>query len=217
MFFVFATFVNAQNYVFPKNADEEYEFSEVINNNLSKSALFVNAKTWVMDVFKNYKAVVQIESESNGRIVAKGNYEDFIPKLTYNNFKSFTYERVYFTITIDCKENKYRYRINDIVIKSVRYSSYIDSEDESEIKHEDHIRKKERAVMWKVHLKKEMSDAQQTLKGRKLTKKMDELKEQLDRAELEIEYENDIYIAEFNFFELLCNSIKKKMAINDDF
>ena len=91
MFFVFATFVNAQNYVFPKNADEEYEFSEVINNNLSKSALFVNAKTWVMDVFKNYKAVVQIESESNGRIVAKGNYEDFIPKLTYNNFKSLVY------------------------------------------------------------------------------------------------------------------------------
>lgn len=209
----------SQDYSFSKNG-EEYEFSEVVNSSFSKSTLFSNAKAWVMDAFNNYKAVVQMESETDGKIVVKGNYE-FLPKLTYDNYKKFTYERTYFTITIDCKDNKYRYRINDIIIKSINYYSgslYSDDREfESEITHESHLYEKESAIKRKASIEQDISNAQQTLKGKKLEKAIEGYKKNLAEAEAKIEYENDIYYAEYEFFDSICKSIKKRMMINDDF
>ena len=224
-FFLLSVLGYAQDYAFPTNAGE-YEFSEIVNSSFSKSALFSNAKAWVMDAFNNYKAVVQMESETDGRIVVKGNYENFQPKLTYDNYKHFTYERAYFTIVIDCKDNKYRYKIKDIIIKEISYHSgsiYSGStEFDYEVKHEYHISRKESAIKKKASIEQELSNVLESLKGKKnppskQKKTIENLNKDLAKAEADIKYENDIYIAEYNFFDSICKSIKQKMAINDDF
>lgn len=205
----------AQDYSFPTNANGDYEFSEVIESNLSKSALYSNAKAWVVETFGNYKAVVQYESESEGRLVIKGYHEDMKPKIVKDSW--FQYESAYFKITIDCKEHKYRYRINDIVLKEVRSYIYSGNDYDSDVTHEEHIRNLKFAQSEKQRAMQELETAKNTLKGNKLRKETERITNIISDNDEEIEYENDMYKAEFLFFDLLSKAIKKRMAVDDDF
>lgn len=205
----------SQIFKFPINSNNEYEFSEVILSELSKESLFSNAKSWVVENYSDYKAVVQYESEPEGKIVIKGYYEGFLPKIVKD--KWFKYECVNYKITIDCKEKKYRYRINDIVLKSVKNYTYSGKDYYSNITHEEHLNNLQLLYNKRERVEKDIEDINSITKGNKNKKTIDELQSQKCDINEEIEFEKDIFEAEYTFFYSLGQSIKKKMDVNDDF
>ena len=108
-------------------ADGLYGYMEVISvDSLNKDALFNNAKTFFVDVFKSAKDVIQYEDKPEGKIIGKG-----LITVTGNQNKVMgqSWERkikAYFSIEILCKDNKYKYRIYDITLKS--YDQYTSRE-----------------------------------------------------------------------------------------
>lgn len=215
LFLLFCFGAHAQDKPFPENANGDPEFSEIVESPLLKASLYANAKAWVMETFNNYKAVVQYESDTEGKLVIKSQYENFRPKLIEDDFSGFWYERVYYTITIDCKDNKYRYKINDISIKSIHYSHGHDYV--STVYHDNHLGNKEKYALERDGYLQKIEEAKATLKGKKLEKELASLNASLKKIEERIAFENDIYYAEYEFFDGLGLSIKKRMAINDDF
>ena len=84
----------------------DYIFTEIVEINLEKDQLFRNAKTWLARNLSDYKTDVDMEDAASGRIITKIQDEKFDERGGY--------EYLYFTITIDCKDKKYRYKISDI-------------------------------------------------------------------------------------------------------
>lgn len=201
----------SQNFQFPKNADGGYEFSEVVESNLSKATLFANATSWAMKYYEEdgYKNVVQLESELDGRLVIK-DYDVVIDGYEVKHKTNFRSEHIYYILTIDCKDNKYRYVINDIKIKSPSSSfSLIGSDIEWDVNREDHLE-----TISILKQDKEMLETQmQNAKGRKISK----LQKQLDEINEKIKAETDMYNEEYELFNRLIKSLKKKMATNSDF
>jgi len=208
---LFVIAVYSQNYEFPKNADGEYEFSEVVESNLSKGTLFANATSWAMKFYEEdgYKNVVQLESELEGRLVIK-DYDVVIDGYEVKNETNFRTEKIYYTLTIDCKDNKYRYVINEIKIKSPSSRfSLIGSDLEWDINREKHLE----TISMLKHDKEILEAQMQNMKGRKLSK----AQKHLDDINEKIKAENEMYKEEFIIFERLINSLKKKMSTNSDF
>lgn len=208
---LFVIAVYSQNYEFPKNADGEYEFSEVVESNLSKGTLFANATSWAMKFYEEdgYKNVVQLESELEGRLVIK-DYDVVIDGYEVKNKSNFRTEKVYYTLTIDCKDNKYRYVIDEIKIKSPSSRfSMIGVDLEWDVNRENHLE-----TISNLKRDKEMLESQiQNVKGRKLSK----LQKQLDEINEKVKAETDMYYEEYELFNRLIKSLKKKMATNSDF
>lgn len=203
--------VYSQNFQFPQNADGEYEFSEVVESNLSKGTLFANATSWAMKFYEEegYKNVVQLESELDGRLVIK-DYDVVIDGYEVKNKTNFRTEKIYYTLAIDCKDNKYRYVINEIKIKSPSSRfSLIGSDIEWDVNREEHLK-----TILNLNQDKEMLETQmQNVKGRKLSK----AQKQLDEINERIKAETEMYNEEFALFDRLINSLKKKMSTNSDF
>ena len=204
----------SQDYSFPKNSNGKYEFSEIVNANLSKSTLFANATSWAIDFYKEegYKNVVQIESEIDGRLVIK-NYNEVVDFYTAKKNLPLKTIKIYYTLTIDCKDNKYRYIINDIELKSPSTSStfggILGSDLEWDQTHESHLDKiKEYQNQINV-----LNAQMQNTKGKKLSK----LQKQVDDYNEKIKSEHDMYIEEYSNFERLIRTLKEKMANNSDF
>ena len=203
----------SQNFQFPKNADGEYEFSEVVESNLSKETLFANATSWAIKFYEDsgYKNVVQLESESDGRLVIK-DYDAVIFKCKVKNETELRTEKIYYTLAIDCKDNKYRYVINEIKIKSQSSSSrfsLIGIDIEWDVNHEARLE----TINKLKHDKKVLETQMQHVKGRKLSK----TQKQLDEINEQIKMETEVYNEEFNVFDRLINSLKKKMSTNNGF
>ena len=210
-FLFFGIVVYSQDCSFNKNENGEYEFSEVVESNLSKSTLFKNATSWAMDYFKEegFNNVVEYCSETEGRIIIK--YIDLI----LNNVEikkgisHFGKENLYFTLTIDCKDNKYRYIINDIIIKELAYFPLYGNDMEYDMTHEKHI---EMIDAYK-HEKDSLNSLKPNLKGKKLSK----LQNQIDEVDDKIKGEMEMYNDEYLVINRLIKSLKKEMAKNSDF
>ena len=81
-----------------------------------QSVAFTYAKQWVSKTFNNYKAVVQLEDNDNYKIVLKGNsliYQNKT-KVSYGNME--TTGILYYTVTIDVKEGKFRVKFEDMSV-----------------------------------------------------------------------------------------------------
>ena len=79
--------------------------------NKPKSELYSNAQKWFIDMFKSSKDVIQNQDKDQGQIVGKGNMTTSIKGrmgIPWNFVNKMT-------IQVDCKDNKYRYRIYDII------------------------------------------------------------------------------------------------------
>ena len=121
-FIVFALSFFVQTYgqldTMPK-VDGQYGYMEIINvDSINKDMLFNNAKTFFVDVFKSAKDVIQYEDKAEGKIIGKG---IIIAIGNQNKVMGQSWERklnAYFSIEILCKDNKYKYRIYDITLKS---------------------------------------------------------------------------------------------------
>lgn len=207
----------SQEKIFPKNTNNEYEFSEVIETGLSKQILFANALSWAMSTYENYKSIVQVESEIDGRLVIKTN------NLILYNLKDYpnrTVERVFYVLTIDCKENKYRYVFSNIKIEDIspnKYSMFMGEDIGWDVTHEQHQIKIKELKETKSNIEEQMQNANDTLKGSKLKKSISKLQKQLNDINSQLEKEEFLYNDEFNIFDRLINSLKKKMSVNTDF
>jgi len=80
------------------------EYTEVFESQNSKDNLFKNAKTWIAKSFGEYNKVLQFEDREAGKIVIKGITE--MPVGLVSHIK--------YILTIDVKENKYRFAMTDI-------------------------------------------------------------------------------------------------------
>jgi hypothetical protein len=118
LLFLFATFTTIliaqeqDSIIIPKNADGLAEYSEVIPiDSISKSDLYLAGLEWVSKTYKSGKSVLQTTDKEGGIIIGKA----VAQTLTYNNM-GVKKDGGYFsyTISIYCKDNKFKYLIDNI-------------------------------------------------------------------------------------------------------
>lgn len=93
-------------------------YEEVVEINKSQQQLYQNAKYFMVTTFRDANKVIQNDDKEIGQIIGKGNTSHSI---SYMNQHFFYTDR--FTIQVDCKENKYRYKIFDITMDGSGASS----------------------------------------------------------------------------------------------
>ena len=99
--------------IYPENTSGIVSF--VFQTKNSPDAAFNNAKQWVAKNFMNYKQVVQMEDAASHTLVFKGKQ----PIGKYNGVSSRGFSTVYnltleYTTTIECKESKFRIKMENI-------------------------------------------------------------------------------------------------------
>lgn len=95
-----------QKYILPLDESGRYaEYTSTVEVNNSKDDLFKNAQSWIAKSFGDYKAVVNLEDKGAGRLIVKGTSS--VSMLLYSTIK--------YTLTIDCRDNKYRVLIDNIL------------------------------------------------------------------------------------------------------
>jgi len=113
---ILALFFNANAQEYPCNEYGEIEFTEVIvNSELPQNILHSNAKTWAAKIFGDYKRSVQLEDNDNFKLIVKGASEvPYISKSAKGMIQ--TMYKINYTITIESREGRYKYLINDIFL-----------------------------------------------------------------------------------------------------
>lgn len=89
-------------------ATHKYQYREVLKAEASKDDLYSRARQWFVVNYKDASEVLQIQDKESGLLVGKG-------FLTVN-FQG-GQRKVYHTITIECKEGRYRLTITDFTLK----------------------------------------------------------------------------------------------------
>lgn len=200
----------SQDYSFPKNNEGEDEFSEVITTNISKDAMFANAQEWIAKTFGDYKSVIQFENKDEGKLIIKG-----ISKVSYP--QSNTIEKINYTITIECKDNRYKYTISDIQIFVHSYIVGGTREFNYDITHEQHrvdIQKNNNSIdYYNVQI-----DSLNNIK--KQTNKIEESIENYEQYKkgykTKIEESMYFYKSEYDSIFQLIESLKKSMQKNNN-
>lgn len=208
--FLYVGTANAQQ--FPMNDYGEIEFSETVETNLSSKELFANAQEWIARIFGDYKSVIQFEDSENGKLVLKGStpidFTSATVKVDGVTGMS-TKERINYTLTIECKDGKYRYRLNDVfvirtydILGSIVHSKPISPLDNlSKIAEYDNELKSLQAI-----------DVSKLKK-----KKLEEHNKKIEDA-IKHKTEKEIfYNLEYETLNNLITSLKRAMSINNDF
>lgn len=100
-----------QNAALTKGQTKTEEFKEVIETKISKGQMWINLKKWVSTTFVNYKYVVDMEDKVAGIMIIKWNTKLPIIPNTYSMSKGYLGLSMESSITVEVKENKYRYTI----------------------------------------------------------------------------------------------------------
>jgi hypothetical protein len=198
--------VNAQE--FPKNESGQIEFLEVLEVNLPKEKLYANAKEWVAKTFGNYKSAIQLEDDPNYRLIIKGvSPIDYISSTVVAVVT--TSEKVSYTISIDCKDNKYRYIFNDILVHRSYdvLGSPVDLAPFNPDKNLDDIQSRIKEINELEN--KDLSK----MKKRQIEDHKGDLKYKIREK-----YESKtFYKLEYERIQSLIQSLKKSMIVNNDF
>lgn len=99
-------------FLFPEK-EGKVVYEEVIEVDKTKDQLYNSAKHWMVTIFNDANEVIQLDDKESGKIIGKGVVRHTQPILWTSVINNNN-----FTIEIDCKEGKYRYRIFDIVVKT---------------------------------------------------------------------------------------------------
>lgn len=89
-------------FLFPEN---EVTVTTIEEIQLSKAKLYSNAQEWIAKTFGDYKSVVQFEDPANGKIIVKG----------WSAINSKVVDRIWFTLTLEVKDKKYRCTIDNVL------------------------------------------------------------------------------------------------------
>lgn len=98
---------------YPQNPMEVVSF--VYETEQAPDIVYNGAKKWVAKTFKEYKDVVQMEDINSQTIVFKGS----IRQKLYKTSKCSYYSILFYTATIECKEKKYRIKLEDFSVKEI--------------------------------------------------------------------------------------------------
>lgn len=113
LFFAFANLYSQDTKIYiPKNANNFAEYTEVIEiPNMTKAKLFISSLEWFNKTYNSGKAVIQTSDKDGGMIIGNANSKNVI----YNNM-GIRKDGGYFsyTISVYCKDNKYKYVIDNI-------------------------------------------------------------------------------------------------------
>lgn len=108
---------------FPMPLKDDKILYEIVQDSikLSKNKLFAASKKWLTDNFVSSKAVIQSEDIETGQIIGQG----FVKADNFWNSTALfgVSLDLHFTIQIDCREGRYRFRIYDI--NNVTNGAYI--------------------------------------------------------------------------------------------
>lgn len=100
--------------------DDNQSISKVYNNNNEVAKKFSNAKEWIAKTYGNYQSVLQFEDNENYKIIIKS-IQPFKEEKAETSHPSgrvyiFTNASLCYTLTIDCKSDKYRIKMENINI-----------------------------------------------------------------------------------------------------
>nr|WP_294948474.1 DUF4468 domain-containing protein [uncultured Mucilaginibacter sp.] len=111
--FLFACLsANAQKIELPlKDSSIVYEEIIQLDSTYKKELIYKSVKTWFVNSFKNAKEVIQSEDFSSGRIIGKGSLYIETSAVIGQYFG----RNCSFTIQVDIKDAKCRYRIFDLL------------------------------------------------------------------------------------------------------
>ena len=79
-------------------------YTDVVETELNKSALYANLKTWVALYFVSAKAVTELDDADLGKLILKAK---LTPSFSYIGQKRSS--DIDIALQVDCKDNKYRY------------------------------------------------------------------------------------------------------------
>jgi hypothetical protein len=85
----------------------------------TKEALFIKARQWFNESFKNSNAVLRIDDKETGELSGKGNADISIPPRN-KAFMPDAYT-IHFTLSIIVKEGRYKYEFTDISASDISY------------------------------------------------------------------------------------------------
>jgi hypothetical protein len=137
--------VSQGSFNFPFNEFGRVEYRDVVElDSMSKEQLFTNAKQWITRTYGDYKKVLQNEDKENGVINIKAKIDggfsetQFMSLLLYNGWQ------VEYILTIECKDNRYRYTFSDFVailvmredISATPFENKINSYEKEKVKYE---------------------------------------------------------------------------------
>jgi len=94
-------------------------YKEVIQQPGIKDTLYYRALHWINTFFKNPIDVTRIRDKENGKV--EGIYRFKVYNTPMKDGVKTEAGVVSYTFIIECKENKYRYKITDLNLKSVSY------------------------------------------------------------------------------------------------
>lgn len=87
-------------------------FTKVMQlDSTSKKEIYNRAKDYIIYAYRSANDVIQLDNFEDGKIIAKG-YSEFLGGWVFGNAMD---GKVWFTLIIQMKDNKYRYEITNIV------------------------------------------------------------------------------------------------------
>ena len=95
-----------------KDSSIYYEEIVKVSDTVSADKLFSLAQTWFANAFKNSKSVLQVSDRQSLKLIGKG--IAFLRSGIGNNLDIY----VYYTVAIDIKQGRYRYRFYDFGFES---------------------------------------------------------------------------------------------------
>lgn len=112
-----ASFYQGISQEYPYNVNGEIEYSEVIEVQSNKDVLYSNAQEWIAKTFGDYKKVIQYEDFENKKLIMKGVLEvEHMESFSLIGIDFVTREEIHITLSIETKDNKYRYTISNILV-----------------------------------------------------------------------------------------------------
>lgn len=221
---LFVNTINAQH--FPKNESGEIEFTEVVETELKKKQLFANAKEWVATTFGDYKSVLQFEDNENCKLIIKGSsaVDFYISKIVPGKSMTVTKEKINYTVTIECKNNRYRYIVNNILIDRTFAMSSISYKSNTTFPPSQHLVNINKATITLNNYKADL-DSLNVLDAYEMKKKekrshlyrVAKCKKDIEEYKKTIKGEQDFHNHGLAAIKSLVESLKKKMSVNDDF
>jgi hypothetical protein len=191
--------------VFPVNETGTIEITEVFQTELTKDVLYANAQEWITKSFGDYKKVIQFEDELNGKLILKG-YS--VVQITIPGTKNLKAENILYTITIECRDNKYRFTLDNIVING-RYISLGSTIDKNPFSPQSHFEQCEKYKM------KANPSAKDTLDMDKFELRY--YHNQMKEVKKMIAEEMEFYSSEYDKIQRIIESLKVSMTKNDTF
>lgn len=102
------------------------EFVFVFESELTQSQLYNRSKYWAAQTYKDVKSACVLEDSENFKLLYKGNQDLNVPAQTYfensifsNGKTEVTHSdsRISYTLGIDCKNNKFRIKLSNLVLE----------------------------------------------------------------------------------------------------